>query len=214
MPYQFAAAFAPLHGLRRYGAMALVWSASHPPSLTPWERGQIQSSARRLTQVLDQAPASWSASRPAAHRPLHRPDIASAQASSPPSTWSSDCPSALSASTWRGASPISTTLRRNYWPPGRPPPGRHAVAQAVPWLDDPVHEEHYRAAVLANEPVAFTALRLPGNWLDFRLYRTRAVSASSSPAIRTTGIRPTRHHPVSAPRSHLRKAPARGGSTS
>ncbi|GGQ57433.1 hypothetical protein GCM10010216_18850 [Streptomyces flaveolus] len=39
MPYQFAVAFAPLHGVRRYGVMALVWSKSHPPCLTLRERG-------------------------------------------------------------------------------------------------------------------------------------------------------------------------------
>lgn len=46
--------------------------------------------------------------------------------------------------------------------PVLPPPGCSAGDrllgtlpwQAVPWLDDPVHEDHYRTAVFGSEPVA------------------------------------------------------------
>jgi hypothetical protein len=61
--------------------MALVWSKSHPPSLTLPERGHIQFSARRLTQVLDQAPGSWSVpDRPRAVPLRRQPGLAPDQA--------------------------------------------------------------------------------------------------------------------------------------
>ncbi|MGW7281975.1 SpoIIE family protein phosphatase [Streptomyces sp. NPDC054844] len=170
MPYQFAAAFAPLHGLRRYGSMVLVWSASHPPSLTPRERGQIQSSARRLTQVLDQAPASWTLPDQPRTVPLRRPDVASAQAQLAALDLVQRLPvGALSLDLEGRVTYLNEAAARLL---GRPADRLLGTMpwQAVPWLDDPVHEEHYRAAVFSREPVAFTALRPPGNWLDFRLY--------------------------------------------
>ncbi|MFC8869326.1 SpoIIE family protein phosphatase [Streptomyces sp. NPDC057148] len=170
MPYQFAAAFAPLHGVRRYGAMVLVWSRSHPPSLTPRERGQIQSSARRLTQVLDQAPASWALPDQPRTVPLRRPDMASAQAQVAAVDLVQRLPvGALSLDLEGRVAYLNDAAAQLL---GRPSDRLLGTMpwQAVPWLDDPVHEEHYRAAVFSREPVAFTALRPPGTWLDFRLY--------------------------------------------
>lgn len=52
----------------------------------------------------------------------------------------------------------------------------------MPWLDDPLHEDHYRTAVLTREPVAYTALRPPDHWLDIRLYPDDSgISALVSP---------------------------------
>ncbi|WP_345286768.1 PAS domain-containing protein [Kitasatospora albolonga] len=42
------------------------------------------------------------------------------------------------------------------------------------WLAEPAYEDRYRAAMLAQQPTAFLALRPPGHWLAFSLYpRTR-----------------------------------------
>ncbi|WP_235614469.1 GAF domain-containing SpoIIE family protein phosphatase [Streptomyces ambofaciens] len=170
MPYQFAAAFVPLHGVRRYGVMALVWSKSHPPSLTPRERGHIQSSARRLTQVLDRAPASWALPDQPRTVPLRRPDIAPAQAQLAAVDLVQRLPvGALSLDLEGRVTYLNDAAAQLL---GRRPDRLlgNLPWQAVPWLDDPVHEEHYRAAVFSREPVAFTALRPPDRWLDFRLY--------------------------------------------
>ncbi|QYC42317.1 Phosphoserine phosphatase RsbU [Nonomuraea coxensis DSM 45129] len=43
-------------------------------------------------------------------------------------------------------------------------------SRALPWLDDPVHEDRYRAAVLSHRPTAFTARRPDGRLLSFRCY--------------------------------------------
>jgi hypothetical protein len=58
---------------------------------------------------------------------------------------------------------------------------------SVPWLNDPVYEDRYRAALISQHVTSFVALRPPGDWLSFRLYpstnglsvrisRARAVS--------------------------------------
>ncbi|MFD5140713.1 hypothetical protein ACFWMX_31495 [Streptomyces sp. NPDC058378] len=63
----------------------------------------------------------------------------------------------------------------------------------MPWLDDPVHEDHYRTAVFSREPVAYTALRPPDEWLDIRLYPgDSGISALISP---TPGGQPTAETP-------------------
>ncbi|MGW0365755.1 SpoIIE family protein phosphatase [Streptomyces sp. NPDC002990] len=170
IPYQCALAFAPLHGARRWGALVLVWSANHPPSLTRRERGHILSSARRLTQALDQSPAP--STLPDAPRavPLRGPGPDPAQSGLAAADLLQRLP--------MGALSLDLEGRITYL--------NDAAAlllggsadrllgtlpwQAVPWLDDPVHEDHYRTAVLSREAVAYTAPRPPDHWLDIRLY--------------------------------------------
>ncbi|EFL29622.1 magnesium or manganese-dependent protein phosphatase [Streptomyces viridochromogenes DSM 40736] len=170
LPYQFALAFAPLHGARRWGALALVWSASHPPSLTQRERGHIQSSARRITQVLDESPVPWSVPDQPWAVPLRHPGPDAAQTGLaaadlvqrlPIGTLSLDLEGRI---TYLNAAAARLLGRRAERLLGTLP------WQAVPWLDTPVHEDHYRTAVFSREPVAYTALRPPDVWLDFQLY--------------------------------------------
>ncbi|MFC8918677.1 SpoIIE family protein phosphatase [Streptomyces sp. NPDC057116] len=170
LPYQCALAFAPLHGARRHGALVLVWSANHPQALTRRERGHIMASARLLTRALEEAPTPPGLPRAPRAVPVRRPRPDPAQ-------------SALAAADLVQRLPVgalSLDLE------GRITYLNDAAArllggsadrllgtlpwQAVPWLDDPVHEDHYRAAVFSREPVAYTARRPPHQWLDIRLY--------------------------------------------
>ncbi|MEU6884952.1 SpoIIE family protein phosphatase [Streptomyces viridosporus] len=182
MPYQFALAFAPLHGVHRWGALVLVWSKSHPPSLTRRERGHILSNSRRITRVLDESPG-----------PLSLPDRPRAV----PLRWSGPDPAqaGLAAADLvqrlpLGALSLDLEGRITYLNDAAVRLlGRSAERllgtlpwQALPWLDDPVHEEHYRTAVFSRESVAYTALRPPDRWLDFRLYpNDSGISALISP---------------------------------
>ncbi|MFI6146996.1 SpoIIE family protein phosphatase [Streptomyces sp. NPDC051109] len=185
LPYQFALAFAPLHGVRRWGVLVLVWPKSRPPSLTRRERGHILSSANRITRVLDRAPAPWSIpDRPRAVPLLHPgPDQAQAGLAAidllqrlPVGALGIDLQGRITylndaAARLLGRS-ADSLLGAQPW-------------QAVPWLDDPVHEDHYRAAVFSREAVAYTALRPPDRWLDFRLYPDDSgISALISPSLR------------------------------
>ncbi|MEV4947292.1 SpoIIE family protein phosphatase [Streptomyces sp. NPDC053755] len=170
IPYQCALAFAPLHGARRWGVLALVWSANHPPSLTRRERGHILSSARRLTQALDESPARRSIPETPRAVPLRHPGRDPAQNELaatdlvqrlPVGALSLDLEGRITYLNDAAARLIGGTTERLL---GTLP------WQSVSWLDDPVHEDHYRTAVFSREPVAYTALRPPDQWLDIRLY--------------------------------------------
>ncbi|MFI6992595.1 SpoIIE family protein phosphatase [Nonomuraea wenchangensis] len=68
--------------------------------------------------------------------------------------------------------------------------------KALPWLDDPVHEEGYRSAILSHRPTAFTARRPDGRLLSFLCYPSlpgvtlRVTPADEpGPAVEDTGGR-------------------------
>ncbi|CAM5644185.1 SpoIIE family protein phosphatase [Streptomyces californicus] len=46
----------------------------------------------------------------------------------------------------------------------------HPVWQALPWFGHEAYEDHYRAAMIADEPVHFLARRPPSRWLSVSLY--------------------------------------------
>jgi PAS domain-containing protein len=182
MPYQFALAFAPLHGTHHWGVPALVWPKSRPPSLTRREREHIMSSARRVTQVLDESPGPWFIPDQPRAVPLSWPGPSAAQTG----LAAADLVQRLPI----GALSLDLEVRITYLNDAAARLlGRKAERllgtlpwQTVPWLDDPVHEDHYRTAVFSRESVAYTALRPPDRWLDFRLYpNDSGISALISP---------------------------------
>jgi PAS domain-containing protein len=201
LPYQFALAFAPLHGLRRWGALALVWPKSHPPSLTRRERGNILSSASRITQVLDQAPTPWGIPDQPRAVPLHRPGPDPAQSGLAAADLLQRMPVGALGFDLQGRITYLNDAAAQLL-------GRRADRllgtlpwQSVPWLDDPVHEDHYRTAVFTREPVAYTALRPPDQWLDIRLYPDDSgISALVSPHLqrRSADASPPRVTPALA----------------
>ncbi|MER5550457.1 PAS domain-containing protein [Streptomyces sp. NPDC002793] len=85
--------------------------------------------------------------------------------------------------------------------------------QAVSWLDDAVHEDHYRTAVFSREPVAYTALRPPDDWLDIRLYPVTAAPVLSLPRAPAENRPPGLRRPTPPRRwAPRRRQPAPGGS--
>ncbi|MEI7031192.1 SpoIIE family protein phosphatase [Streptomyces pratensis] len=61
------------------------------------------------------------------------------------------------------------------------------VWEALPWFGDPAHEDHHRAALIADEPVHFLARRPPACWLSVSLFPGRegvsiVLQASDRPA--------------------------------
>ncbi|MFD8227466.1 SpoIIE family protein phosphatase [Streptomyces massasporeus] len=205
LPYRFAMAFAPLHGVRRWGALALLWSATHPPSLTARERGHILSSAQRITQVLDEGPTVWDLPERPRAVALRRPVSDAAQAGLAAADLLQRLPlGALSLDLEGRITHLNAAAARLL--------GRSAERllgtlpwQSVPWLDNPAHEEQYRTAVFTREPAAYTALRPPDVWLDFQLYPSdTGITALIYPH--------QEHHPASAPPPSITAPPsARGG---
>ncbi|MDN3296682.1 SpoIIE family protein phosphatase [Streptomyces ficellus] len=195
LPYPLALAATPVAGDRRWGALLLMWPGSHPPRMTRRERGHIASSSRRLARLLDEAAR--------AGRPVTAPDEPRILAAAPPAGLRTAPQPALAAADFaerlpEGCCALDLQGRITFLSArGAELLGRGADEllgtlpwQALPWLDDPVYEDRYRAAVISRQPVSFTACRPPDQWLDFRLYPDASgISVRITPS--STGPRPT-----------------------
>ncbi|MFI6857997.1 SpoIIE family protein phosphatase [Streptomyces sp. NPDC050416] len=187
LPYPFALAAAPLSGVRRcWGGVVLMWPAAHPRIATARERGDITASARRMARLLDDA------SRPptlpdqprvvpvdAAHHPVQT-GLAAADYLErlPEGALGLDLEGRITFATATAARLLGRRADRLL---GTRP------WQSLSWLDDPVHEDHYRTAVVSRAPVSFTALRPPDRWLTFHLYPdTSGISVRVVPGAEQT----------------------------
>lgn len=172
LPYRFALAAAPLPGRGRcWGALLLLWPASHPAQATPRERSHISAAARRIARVLDEAGVVPSVPQRPRLIPAHAPSrthggllpLAAADYIErlPGGALGLDLEGRITflsaaAAALLGAD-ASRLLGTRPW-------------QSLPWLDNGIAEDHYRTAVISRDPVAFTALRPPDTALGFQLY--------------------------------------------
>ncbi|MEV6293110.1 SpoIIE family protein phosphatase [Streptomyces sp. NPDC051896] len=208
LPYPLAIAAAPVAGVRRWGALLLMWPATRPAHMTQREQGHIMSSCGRLARLLEEGVAHGrfpaprdvprtlpaGAARPAAGPPLAAADFVErlpggscALSLEGHFTYLSSGACELLG---RGADELLGTLP---W-------------QSLRWLDDPTYEDRYRAAVISREPVVFTACRPPDCWLDFHLYPD--ASGISVRIVRAGVERPST---PARPRTARTDAPARAG---
>ncbi|MGC9539455.1 SpoIIE family protein phosphatase [Streptomyces sp. UG1] len=173
LPYPFALAALPVATeTTAYGAIFVTWPGSHPPELSARDRDHLTAACRRLAVRLERA---IEASRP----PLPEPDLLAGPAFAgaagvfgtveaarmvqrlPYGLCSLDLHGRISFANPAAAEligvPVSRLLGNQLW-------------AAVPWLNDPVYEDRYRAALLSQQTTSFVALRPPGDWLSFRMY--------------------------------------------
>ncbi|MGW1244371.1 SpoIIE family protein phosphatase [Streptomyces bobili] len=195
LPYPLALAAAPVTGVRRWGALLLLWPATRPPYMTGREQGNIVSSCRRLARVIEEAVERGGP--PAGGGPPRvLPDGAGHRAAGPAMA-AADFAERLPG----GSCALDLAGRFTYLSSGACTLlGREADRllgtlpwQSLRWLDDPTYEDRYRAAVLSRAPVSFTACRPPGQWLEFHLYPD---DSGISVRIVPCGAQPP---PVSAP---------------
>jgi PAS domain-containing protein len=208
LPYPLALAAAPVTGVRRWGALLLMWPANRPPYMTQRERGHITSSCGRLARLIEEAldggglPVPGDVPRvvPAG---LGRP-------SADPARGAADFAERLPG----GSCALDLEGRFTYLSSGACELlGREGDQllgtrpwHSLRWLDDPSYEDHYRAALISREPVAFTACRPPDVWLEFHLYPD---ASGISIRIVPTGDRPP---PWPAPRRSAQPVtPTRAG---
>ena len=197
LPYPFALAAVPVATASTvYGAVFVTWPGSHPPELSDREREHLTAACDRLAVRLERARRGQ---RPAARRDRicwprpgrrHRPGRS---ARSRRRGWWRGCRTGCARSICTGGSPSPTP---------RPPScsasrSRELLGSqlwaAVPWLNDPVYEDRYRAALLSQHATSFVALRPPGDWLSFRLYpSTTGLSVRISRAAGGGGDEPVR----------------------
>jgi GAF domain-containing protein len=173
LPYPFALAAVPVATESTvYGAVFVTWPGSHPPELSDRERDHLTAACDRLAIRLERAVEE--------SVPLHsEPDLVGVPALTgvagtlgtveaarmvarlPYGLCSLDLHGRITFANTAAAGligvPTAALLGSQLW-------------AAVPWLNDPVYEDRYRAALLSQHTTSFVALRPPGDWLSFRLY--------------------------------------------
>ncbi|MEU5595409.1 SpoIIE family protein phosphatase [Streptomyces sp. NPDC020298] len=173
LPYPFALAAVPVATADTvYGSVFVTWPGSHPPALSDWEREHLTAACDRLARRLERAAR---ADRP----PRREPDLLAA----PPLTGVAGTLGTVEAALMVARLPyglVSLDLH------GRIAFANEAAGEllgkpvgellgtqpwaSVPWLNDPMYEDRYRAALISQHITSFVALRPPGTWLSFRLY--------------------------------------------
>ncbi|KPI28261.1 putative PAS/PAC sensor protein [Actinobacteria bacterium OV320] len=207
VPYRFSLAAAPIttgEGVR--GGLVLQWPASHPAQLSVREREAMTGLCLRVGQFLRRAAADGHPVRvggvPRVLPPLRARPVAAAQAQSavdfaerfPGGCCSLDVDGRITFATTTAArllgSAVPDLLGTKPW-------------EALPWLDDPIAEDSYRAALISREPTTFTALRPPDQWLSFRLHPDASgisvyIAPTHSAHAHAPLTGPPRPHPAAA----------------
>ncbi|MCI3274112.1 SpoIIE family protein phosphatase [Streptomyces cylindrosporus] len=173
LPYPFALAALPVAtASTAYGAVFVTWPGSHPPQLSDRERDHLTAACDRLALRLERA---LEESRPLLPEPdllaapvvggtagtLGTVEAARMVARLPYGLCSLDLNGRVTFANTAAAEligvPVSGLLGTQLW-------------ASVPWLNDPVYEDRYRAALISQHTTSFVALRPPGDWLSFRMY--------------------------------------------
>ncbi|WP_079191370.1 SpoIIE family protein phosphatase [Streptomyces sp. CB00455] len=155
------------------GGLVLLWSGSHPPYLDQREKDAIGAGCRSLAQVLRQAADEGHAVQPlpapAVLRPPPPPTPGPVEAAAvlafvrrlPGASCALDLNGRITFATPEAAgllgAPLSRLIGALPW-------------EALPWMDTPAVEDHYRGAVISRLPRSFTALRPPDHPVRFELY--------------------------------------------
>ncbi|MER8016794.1 SpoIIE family protein phosphatase [Streptomyces griseoluteus] len=186
LPYPFALAALPLATDDAVlGSVFVTWPAGHGPELTERERTLLAAGCERLTRVLARASAE--------HLPLGSeqdlvatPDAAVVDTLGPveAARMVARLPYGLVSLDLHGRIGHVNAAAAELL--GRPAAELLGTLPwvSVPWLNDPLYEDRYRAALISRRPASFVALRPPGHWLSFRLY-----PGSTGVSVRITRVR-------------------------
>ncbi|WP_053703087.1 SpoIIE family protein phosphatase [Streptomyces sp. WM6368] len=171
LPYDFALAAAPLPPTG--AGLLLLWPGSHEPDLDERERKALESARGHLTHVLlraaDEGRPLRPAPRPVILRPLPPPTPGPAEAAAamafvrrlPGGNCALDLNGTITFITQEAAdllgAPVSSLRGALPW-------------EALPWMDTPAVENHYRAAAMSRLPRSFTTPRPTGQQVRFDLY--------------------------------------------
>ncbi|MGN9755820.1 SpoIIE family protein phosphatase [Streptomyces sp. SD31] len=171
-PFTLAAAAITTDGTQ-WGGLVLQWPGSHPEELRPAERDAIGEVCHRLGLLLRAAADSGRPVLPPTEPLLVPPPGAGASEASPAQVavaFAARLPGGCCALDVDGRIGFVTATAADLLGVGTSDLLGARPWEALPWLNDPVAEDHYRAAVVSRRPTSFTALRPPDTWLSFRLY--------------------------------------------
>ncbi|MGV9770405.1 SpoIIE family protein phosphatase [Streptosporangium sp. NPDC003464] len=169
LPYQFRMAALPLAtDTAPCGGMFVLWPCSHPSRLSSGERDRLAAAATGLARGLEKIPRTGPPLRAGLEPYVPGPPgggraeaLETMVARLPEGICAMDDHGRLTFISPRGAALIGESPRRLVG--ARP-------WRVLPWLNDPVYEDRYRAAMVSRQPTSFVALRPPDLWLSFDLY--------------------------------------------
>ncbi|MFD4540209.1 SpoIIE family protein phosphatase [Streptomyces bauhiniae] len=186
LPYPFALAALPLATDDAVlGSVFVTWPAGHGPELTERERTLLAAGCERLTRLLARASAENLPLGP--ERDLvATPDAAVVDTLGPleAARMVARLPYGLVSLDLHGRIGHVNAAAAELL--GRPAAELLGTLPwvSVPWLNDPLYEDRYRAALISRRPTSFVALRPPDHWLSFRLY-----PGSTGLSVRITRVR-------------------------
>ncbi|MER6529788.1 GAF domain-containing SpoIIE family protein phosphatase [Streptomyces sp. NPDC001508] len=172
LPYPFALAALPLATAgATYGAVYVTWPGTHPPELSDRERNHLTRACHLLAARLEQAARER---RATPHEPdlpaTPVPDVTGTPGSVEAARMVARLPYGLVSLDLHGRVGFANAAAAELLGAAAEDLlGTHLWA-SVPWLNDPVYEDRYRAALISQRTTSFVALRPPGDWLSFRLY--------------------------------------------
>ncbi|SDM99181.1 SpoIIE family protein phosphatase [Streptomyces wuyuanensis] len=195
LPYDFMLAAAPFaHEGRVWGGVVLLWPTWHPPSLSAPEREAVDAGCRRAGALLHEAARRgaplFTGDEPRVLMPPRspEPDPEEARAAL---DFAQRIPVGCCALDMDGRITfINTTAAELVGAGGASLRGARPW-EALLWMNDPVFEDQYRAAVITRQATSFTALRPPDRWLSFHLYPDdRGISVQITPLTGVPGEDP------------------------
>ncbi|WP_043505633.1 PP2C family protein-serine/threonine phosphatase [Streptomyces glaucescens] len=199
LPYPFALAALPVAtGGTVYGAVFVTWPGTHAPQLSDREREQLTSACERLALRLERAARDG---RPVLPEPdlLAAPlvgGLAGTAGAVEAARMVSRLPYGLCSLDLHGRVAFANPAAAELIGERVPRLVGHQLWATVPWLNDPVYEDRYRAALFSQRPTSFVALRPPGDRLSFRLY-----PSTTGLSVRITRAGPVAETSGAAPRS-------------
>ncbi|MEU8107193.1 SpoIIE family protein phosphatase [Nonomuraea muscovyensis] len=174
LPYHFSLAAMPIHagGVDR-GSLVLLWPEPHPAELTPHELEVMEGTTRRMGALIRRA-----ADRGESLLPGSRPRILSPRGDGQVDPVAARAAlDYLNRLPW-GACAMDMEGRVTFITPqaadllGVDPADLLCMRpwEVLPWMGDPVFEDHYRQAVLSHRPTSFTARHPSGRRLSFEFH--------------------------------------------
>ncbi|MGW7366179.1 SpoIIE family protein phosphatase [Streptomyces sp. NPDC054841] len=186
LPYDFMLAAAPFtSGTQVWGGLVLLWPTWHPPTLSPQEREVISACCRHAGLILQQA-ADRGHPLPAGEEPRvllpPRPPDPDPDEARAALDFAQRIPVGCCALDMDGRIAFINTTGADLVGAGAAVLRGNRPWEVLLWMNDPLFEDRYRAAVISRRPTSFTALRPPDRWLSFHLYPDdRGISVQITP---------------------------------
>ncbi|MGW1892725.1 SpoIIE family protein phosphatase [Streptomyces sp. NPDC002004] len=170
LPYPFALAALPVATPRaQYGAVFVTWPGAQAPRIGAQQCAVLKAACDRLARRLERAADEG--------RPLLPEQERAPASEAPPGSSTVEAARLLSRLPY-GMCGLDLDGRVTYANSAAcrllgVPDHRllgSTLWAALPWLNDPVYEDRYRAALVSQQDTSFVALRPPGDWVSFRLH--------------------------------------------